>query len=145
MVTDFDIAAIVNDENRQYHRYLRQGELRLQRCSHCGHLRGVARRECPQCLSERCEWEEMSGRGRVETFIWYFEDVLDRRYTSAWAWRGDLPYNVAIVKLEEGPQFITNIEHTAFGQLTAGQAVTPVFVAISDDYGILRFTPATSV
>lgn len=140
MAQRFDVSAIVDDENRDYHRFLKKREFRLQRCSRCGYLRPPASRECPECLSEDFAWEELRGGATVQTFIWYFEDVLDGRYTSAWAYR-DVPYNVAIVKLDEGPQLLTNVEGTSFGVLRAGQRVVPVFVDIDEEYGILRFAP----
>src|SRR3954464_4882676 len=140
MAQEFQVSAVVNDENREYHRFLKRREFRLQRCQDCGYLRPPARRECPECLSERFDWEVLSGEAYVRTFIWYFEDVLDSRYTSAWAYR-DVPYNVAIVKLAEGPELITNIVETRFGVLQADQQVRPVFVDISEEYGILRFAP----
>ena len=143
MPQEFDVSAIVNDENRDYHRFLKRHEFRLQRCSHCGYLRPPASRDCPECLSDAFVWEQLNGSGIVQTFIWYLEDVLDERYTSAWAYR-DVPYNVAIVKLDEGPQLITNIEKTSFGVLKAEQRVAPVFVEISGEYGILRFAPVVS-
>src|SRR5690606_3017048 len=133
--------AFVTPENEQYHRYLTGGEVRLQCCSACGYVRTPPRFICPECLCEDYEWRLTSGKAEVMTFIWYFEDVLDPRYVSAWAWR-DVPYNVAIVRLEEGPQLITNIDGVVFGELRAGQEVVPKFVSASSDYSILRFVPA---
>lgn len=140
MDTPFNVAAIVNNDNADYHRSLRRGELRLQSCSECGYLRHPPRFVCPECLSETSEWKVLSGVATVETFIWYFKNILDRRYTSAWSYQ-DAPYNVAVVTLEEGPRLITNIDKTTFGQLKAGQIVTATFIPISDDYAILRFVP----
>jgi uncharacterized OB-fold protein len=141
MMEDFNVDAVVNAENADYYRHLKRGELRLQRCLNCGFIRQPASWNCPECLSEEYSWDEMSGRATVQTFIWYFDDVLDRRYIQGWAWR-DVPYNVAIVKLEEGPQLITNIDGVSFENLKAGAAVVPKFVEISPEYAILRFVPS---
>lgn len=141
MIEGFRVDQVVNAENADYYRHLKRGELRLQCCSGCGFIRQPASWICPECLCEDFTWKLMSGRAAVQTFIWYFEDVLDPRYMQGWAWR-DVPYNVAIVRLEEGPQLITNIDDTAFGELKAGQDVVPKFVDISTDYAILRFVPA---
>lgn len=141
MAENFKVDAFVTPENEQYYRYLNAGELRLQCCSSCGYVRTAPRWICPECLSDDHEWRLMSGRAEVMTFIWYFEDVLDPRYVSAWAWR-DVPYNVAIVRLEEGPQLVTNIERVAFGELKAGQKVVRNTVSVSPEYSILRFVPA---
>ena len=140
MMTEYKVSAIVNDENAPYHRFLKKRELKLQRCSGCGYVRYPIRWICPECLSEKYEWQAVSGAARVETFIWYFKDVLDPRYTNDWSYR-DVPYNVAIVKLPEGPRILTNIVDMKFGELKMGQPVTPFFVDISDDFAILRFKP----
>jgi uncharacterized OB-fold protein len=136
----YDVSAIVNQENAEYHRFLRRGELRLQACGKCSYLRHPARFVCPECLSEELEWKLLSGSARVETFIWYFKNILDRRYTSAWAYQ-DAPYNVSVIKLAEGPRLVSNVDRTSFEQLRVGQAVKASFVPISDDYAILRFVP----
>jgi uncharacterized OB-fold protein len=141
MLEGFKVDAVVNAENAEYHRHLKRGEFRLQRCSGCGFIRQPASWICPECLSEEFSWQPMSGRATVQTFIWYFEDVLDKRYVRDWAWR-DVPYNVAIVKLDEGPQLITNIDDVSFEELRAGMIVSPKYVEVSTEYAILRFVPS---
>lgn len=142
MSVDYDVSAIVNVDNAEYHRHLRRGELRVQACMRCGFLRSPPRFVCPECLSQDTEWRRLSGSGTVETFIWYFKNILDRRYTNDWSYQ-DAPYNVAIVQLEEGPRVLTNIDETNFDCLRAGQRVIAKFVPISHEYAILRFTPVT--
>jgi uncharacterized OB-fold protein len=142
MIEGFRVDLVVNSENAEYYRYLKRGEFRLQCCSKCGFVRQPASWICPECLSEDYVWKRMSGRASVQTFIWYFEDVLDTRYIQGWSWR-DVPYNVAIVRLEEGPQLITNIDDISVEELKAGQDVVPKFVEISAEYAILRFVPAS--
>jgi uncharacterized OB-fold protein len=142
MGMQFDIPSIVNDENADYYKHLKAREFRLQKCSSCGYIRTPARRECPECLSEEYSWERMSGNATVQTYTWYFKDVLDPRYTNQWSWR-EPPYNVAVVKLDEGPNLITNIERTTFEELRVGLRVIPVFVDISPEYAILRFALQT--
>ena len=140
MEVGYNVEAIVKNETAEYHRYLRREEVRVQCCAQCGYLRYPQRFVCPECLSEESDWKPLSGRGKVETFIWYFKNILDTRYTKDWSYQ-DAPYNVAVVRLEEGPRLITNIEETGFGELKAGQAVEAVFVPISEEYAILRFKP----
>jgi uncharacterized OB-fold protein len=134
----FNVAAIVDAENADYHRWLGRRELRAQCCTDCGYIRLPQRFACPQCLSEQAEWKRLSGRGTVETFVWYFKNILDRRYTQVWSYQ-DAPYNVAVVRLDEGPCVISNIEDTDFESLKAGLQATAHFIPISDEYAILRF------
>jgi uncharacterized protein len=134
----FDVSAIVTRESEPYHRWLRASEVRMQRCRACGYLRPPASDDCPECLSQDAVWEILSGRAKVETYIWYFQDILDRRFTQEWAYR-QVPYNVALVKMLEGPRVITNIDNCQFSELRVGAMLRPLFVPISPEFAILRF------
>lgn len=137
----YDVFAIVNGDNAAYHRHLRQGAVRLQRCSSCGYIRYPSRPFCPECLSAEAEWKQLPGTGVAEAFVWYLNDVYDPSYDTAWAWR-DIPYNVALVKLDGGPTLLSNVMGASPATLKPGQRVKPLFVPIGDDYGLLRFTLA---
>jgi uncharacterized OB-fold protein len=141
MAIEFDVDTVVNEENAAYYRFLRRGEFRLQQCKKCQFIRNPVSAICPECLNDDdSNWMIMSGKGSVQTFIWYFEDVLDPRYIKTWAYR-EVPYNVAIVKLDEGNQLITNIDDVDFDSLKAGMRVQASPYPISKEYAILRFKP----
>ncbi len=97
MQADIDIDEI----NAPYWAGLRDGVLRYQACS-CGHHWLPPRKLCPSCLGSDWQWREASGRASLVSWvvyhIAYHEDFKDK-----------LPYNVAIVRLAEGPQLIANI------------------------------------
>lgn len=125
---------IAESQEAEYRAFLAAGTVKMQRCGACRYVRHPARWICPQCLSEQWSWETLAGGGRVETFVWYFES-LDPRFV-------ELPYNVAIVQLDEGPRVITNVLEVAFGDLSAGQAVTAVVKSGPDGAPLLCFRPA---
>ena len=53
-----------------------------------------------------------------------------------------LPYNVAIVKLdEEGPSLTTTIADVEFGDVDVGARVDSVFVEVPAGYTSLQFRP----
>ncbi len=79
-----------------------RGELLLQRCSACGTLRHPPSSICPKCLSAEHAWIAASGRGTVYTFA-----VV--RQALARAWEDKVPYVVAVIELEEGPRFLTEL------------------------------------
>jgi len=137
----YDVSAIVNPGNAEYHRHLRQGVLKMQACAHCSYVRYPARPYCPECLSDKYEWKALPGTGKVEAFVWYLMDAYDATYDSGWAWR-EVPYNVSLVKLDDGPTLISNVMDSSFEALKPGQTVAPLFVPISDEFAILRFRPA---
>lgn len=103
----------------EYRGFLAQGELRLQCCSGCGTYRHPPRFACPRCLGGESVWKAVSGRGEVETFLWYNEPV-DPRFS-------DVPYNVALVRLAEGPGVFANVPDAGVDDLAVGQAVTAGF------------------
>ena len=81
--------------NAPYWDALRQGFLAYQNCSECDHAWLPARSECPNCLSPDHQWQRASGRARLISWI-----VYHRPFNSAFNDR--IPYNVAVVELEEG-------------------------------------------
>jgi uncharacterized protein len=87
--------------SRPYWDALEQGHLVFQRCD-CGHAWLPARRLCPSCLQPSVRWERSAGRGRLLSWV-----VYHTVYHEAFSDR--LPYNVALVELDEGPRLITNI------------------------------------
>ena len=118
--------------NAPYWRGLDEGELRFQACS-CGARWLPARPECPNCLrGDGWRWERSAGRGRLYSWV-----VYHAAYHPAFAER--LPYNVAIVELDEGPRLITNIDAPP-GDLRAHMTVRLV-AARENGFAIARFRP----
>lgn len=87
--------------SRPYWDALRDGHLMFQRCD-CGHAWLPARKHCPGCLKPGPRWERASGKGILLSWV-----VYHTAYHPAFADR--LPYNVALVQLDEGPRLLTNI------------------------------------
>lgn len=77
------------------------GELRLQRCRPCDAFYFPPRPFCPRCLSSDVEWQGVSGRGALHSY------VINHR--PAPGFEADAPYAIAIVALEEGPRMMSNI------------------------------------
>jgi uncharacterized OB-fold protein len=108
------------------------GRLMLMRCNACGTVRLPSRRHCDRCLSPEFAWFEASGRGTVRTF-----GVMHQRYHPAF----ELPYNVTIVELEEGPRITTNIVGVANDQIRVGMPVVVDWERHSD-VALPKFRPA---
>jgi len=122
----------LTDENRPFWEACRAGRLRLQRCAACAHIRYPISRFCPRCLAEEHEWHDVSGRGTVFSYI-----VFHKAYHPGF--KGDLPYNVALVQLEEGPRMYSNIVGTPNDQVRIGDAVEVTFDAVTPEITIPRF------
>lgn len=78
----------------------RVDELRLQRCTPCGETYFPPRPFCPHCGSRDVASFKASGRG----VLWSY--VINQRPAPG---MGDAPHAIAVVKLAEGPQMMTNI------------------------------------
>ena len=115
---------------------LQQGSLKLPRCRACGHWLFPIGPCCSSCLSDDLEWQPLSGRGEVWSYIVYHH-AFDP------AFKDKLPYNVAIVKLDEGPRLISNIVGIANDDLASGLRVTAQFDRRDDQHSLLRFHPDT--
>jgi uncharacterized OB-fold protein len=125
----------IGDHNRAFWDGLTRGELRLQRCGSCGHLRHPVIDTCPVCLSGEYAWETVSGRGEVLSTI-----VFHQVYHPAF--KDQVPYNVALVQLDEGPRLISNVIGVDPHDVRVGDRVQAVFEAVSDDVTIHRFRHA---
>ncbi|MCD0502654.1 Zn-ribbon domain-containing OB-fold protein [Bordetella petrii] len=118
--------------NRPFWQAAREGKLKLQQCSDCGHIRSPINHVCPKCLSGEHEWVQLSGRGTVLSSI-----VFHQVYHPAFA--DDVPYNVSLIQLEEGPRLFSNVVGVEPGQVKVGEPVQAVFDAVTDDVSIPRF------
>lgn len=122
----------LTDENRPFWESCRNGRLSLQKCAGCGHLRYPISPYCPECLSPEFAWTPVSGRGTVFSYV-----VFHQAYHPAF--KADLPYNVALVQLQEGPRMYSNIVGTPNDQVRIGDAVEAVFDAVTPEITIPRF------
>lgn len=122
----------ITDANREFWDGCRQRKLRMQRCGGCGHVRYPISHVCPKCLSYECDWVELSGRGEVFSYV-----VFHQVYNKAFA--PDIPYNVALVQLEEGPRMYSNIVGVDNDAIKVGDKVRVTFEAVTDEITIPKF------
>jgi len=109
-----------------------KGELRMQRCSDCGHVRFPPVVLCARCLSANAAWARMSGRGAVYSWVVVHQSQHP-------AFNPDAPYNVVIVELEEGPRLHGNLVGCANDDIRIGLPVEVVFEKASDDTALVKW------
>ena len=119
MNTDLPVPPIT-PETAPYWNAAREGRLLLQRCVDCRRVRFYPRTLCPGCWSDRAEWTEASGRGRIHSFR------IIRR-PPAPAFTALLPYVVALIDLEEGPRMMANVVGDGALDVAIDEAVTVTF------------------
>ena len=113
----------------------KQGELRLQMCNECGHRWYPHSTHCPNCLSRNYEWNAVSGRGKVWSWV-----VFHQRYFKAF--EEDLPYNVTFIELEEGVMMMSRLEGIEDDQIACDMPVKVAFEHATDEQSVPYFVPA---
>jgi uncharacterized OB-fold protein len=106
----------------------RNGKLLLRHCTSCDRVHHYPRALCPHCFSDKLDWKEASGKGKIYTY-----SVLRR---------APEPYVIAYVTLEEGVSMMTNIVDCDFDKVRIDQPVKVVFKASENGQPVPMFTPA---
>jgi len=125
----------VDWETRAYWEGAGRGELVLQRCRDCGVVQHRPRGLCVTCLSSGIEHFVASGRGEIYTFSIVRQNQMP-------GFRDHLPYVVAYVALEEGPQILSHVVGCDPDAVTIGMPVQAEFVSTEEGRGVPRFVPA---
>jgi uncharacterized OB-fold protein len=122
----------LTDENRPFWEGAREGRLVMQKCGACGHIRYPISHVCPDCLSYEFEWTPLSGRGEVFSYVVFYQ-----LYNKAFA--DDIPYNVALIQLDEGPRMMSNIVGVDNDTVKVGDKVEAAFEKATDEITIPKF------
>ena len=91
-------------------------------------------RACTECLSESLEWVPASGRATLFTFA-----VMHQRYHPGFF--DEIPYNIAVVELEEGPRLNTNIIGVPNEGLRVGMPLVVSFEEVGEGVVLPKFRP----
>ncbi len=125
---------VIGELNGPFWEALAEHRLEVQCCDDCGALRFPIGPVCPECLSDRSGWRELSGRGTVLSWV-----VFRRAYDPAF--EEDVPYNVALVELEEDVRMFSNIVGVPLEEIEVDMEVEVVFDHVAPDLTLPRFRP----
>ena len=89
---------------------------------------------CQRCLSFDREFFEASGRGTVFGRIEMLQPYIA-------AFKDDLPYNVVLVQLEEGPKMYSNMVGVPADEIVVDMPVEVVFEDVTDEFALPKFRP----
>jgi uncharacterized OB-fold protein len=124
----------VSELGRPYWDAAQRGELHLQKCAECGSFNSYATRWCTTCLSPDTVWTKVSGRGTVESFSIVY-------MPPAPAFAADVPYVIAIIRLTEQAQVMTNIVNCRVDDVRIGMAVRVTFEERTNGFMVPQFEP----
>lgn len=105
----------------------RDGKLLVQRCRSCGHAQLYPRSSCTSCYGTDLTWQPASGRGVI-----YSHTMVHRAPHPAFT----PPYVVALIRLEEGPMVMANVD----GDVRCDQPVRAMWEDLEDGRKLLQFT-----
>ncbi len=127
-------APIVNDWARPFWEAARQGKLTIQQCKDCKKPIFYPRLCCPHCFSEDIHWIEASGKATVYSYT-----VVENNAPSAFI--ADMPYVVAVVRLEEGVQMLSNIVGCDPYEVKCDMPVQVTFEKLDEEFTLPKFKP----
>ena len=108
--------------------------MRFQKCKSCGHVRWPASILCPKCYSSDTDWIVSSGKGKVYSLVVHHR-TFDKSFEK------ELPYVAALVELEEGPIFLSNLVDLKPEEVKIGMPVDVTWDDATPDFSIPKFKP----
>jgi uncharacterized OB-fold protein len=127
-----------DDATEPYWQGCREGELRMQRCKPCGHVRFPPRPLCPRCQSFDTAWAAVSGRGRVYSWVVCHPPLLP-------AFEERAPLVVLLVELDENPalRIVGNLVGEGSEPVEIGMAVEVVFEEVTPEVTLPQWRRAS--
>lgn len=117
-----------------YFEAAREHRLLIQQCKACGSLQHPPWPSCAKCGSFDMGHKEMSGRGEIYSFTVVHSPVVAPFKP---------PYNVVLVRLEEGVNVVSEIRGVPNDQIRIGMKVEVDFVDVDAGMVLPVFRPAT--
>lgn len=111
---------------------LRERRLLVPQCASCGRYSWPPRPLCADCHTDRLEWSEIPGRGRI-----YSWTIVGHRTLPGF----DPPYAVVLVETEAGVRLLGGFAADST-ELRVGLPVTAVYEPSAPEATLLAWTPA---
>ena len=124
----------IYEESAPFWEGVKRHELLIQRCKDCGTYQFYPRTLCVKCFSENVEWVKTSGNGKVYSFT-----IAHRASSPGFA--DEVPYNIAIVELDEGVRMPASIVGCKNEDIKCDMPVQVVFEEVSPELTIPKFKP----
>lgn len=109
-------------------------ELLIQECEDCGEKVFYPKQFCSSCLSSDLQWIKASGKGKVYTFT-----VIHSYQPTEFS--DDVPYVVAVVRLDEGVQLMSNLIDCKLEDIKCDMDIEVVFDDVTEEVSLPKFRP----
>lgn len=115
-------------------------ELLVQRCKDCGAFRFPPSPLCDRCHSKHTEWTQVSGRGKIYSWVVVHHPVYP-------VFAPEAPYAVVLVALDEAPhvRIPGNLLDCPLEEIRGEMAVEVVFREITKEVTLPQWRPLTKL
>ena len=110
----------------------REGKLLLQHCRACEAINWFPRAFCYRCGAADFEWRPALGTATLETF-----SIVHRAMNEAW--KSQVPYTLAWVRLTEGVRMVTRLVHPVGRAPAVGADLRVVFEVLNEEFSLPFF------
>ena len=127
----------LDEDIEPFWKALKEHKFKLFRCKKCGAWYwpvAFCRFHDNEPLFGNMEWTEASGKGKVFTF-----NISYRAFHPGF--EADIPYVYAIIELDEGPMFGSQILGCDVKEVHCGMPVEVFFEDITEEFTLPRFRP----
>lgn len=123
---------LIEKWNAPYWQAAKRHEFVAQQCRSCGYVHLPPGPACTNCLSADQDWVQLSGKGTIYSF-----GVYHQLWHSGF--KEEVPYNVALIELAEGPQIISQVVGCSNDSLSCGAPVEVTFEDITPNTTLPKF------
>ena len=124
----------VTQDNAFFWEGLKDGELRIQRCTSCGTLRHTPLPGCGECQSLDWDWIVSAGAGEIYSHVTvHYPQVPSFDY----------PLPIGLIELDEGTRIVANLDMNP-DDVKIGMRVQASVVAFDDELSLPVFAPVTA-
>jgi hypothetical protein len=125
---------VVNPWARPFWEAARDHKLVIQKCKDCDQYVFYPRIACPHCFSDELTWVQASGKGKIYTY-----SVVVSNAPSAFV--QDMPYVIAVIRLDEGVQMLSNVVDCNPEEVTCDMPVEVTFEKLDEEFTLPKFRP----
>lgn len=125
---------VITEFEKPFWDSLQNSQLMVQKCPECGNAQFPASPVCTNCLSDTVQWVTCSGKATLWSRVTFHKPYLEPY--------SDVPYNVALAKLEEGPIVTGRISPETMAATPFDGALRITYVKTADGTVLIEFSPA---